>query len=90
MTSVSTDELKRNLNINADFYHNLAPFAMAMGVDMAFARRFRGIRLPACPYLTTGMDGHMTATEWCRLLRDVVTALDERQQKLPYEKLLGK
>ena len=44
-------------------------------MDKAFARRFRGIRLPACPYLTTGMDGHMTAAEWSRLLRDVVTAL---------------
>ena len=90
MTSVSIDELRRNLNINPDFYHNLAPFAMAMGVDKAFARRFKGIRLPACPYLTTGMDGHMTASEWSRLLRDVVTALDERQQQLYLERLLGK
>ena len=90
MTSVSNDELRRNLDINPDFYHNLAPFALAMGVDKAFARRFRGIRLPACPYLTTGMDGHMTASEWSRLLRDAVSAMDERQQQLYWERLLGR
>ncbi len=89
MTSISMDEIRRNLDLNADFYHNLAPYALAMGVDAAFARRFRGIRLPACPYLTTGMDGHMTAAEWSRLLRDAVDALDERQRQLFWERLLG-
>ena len=89
MTSISMDEIRRNLDLNADFYHNLAPYALSMGVDAAFARRFRGIRLPACPYLTTGMDGHMTAAEWSRLLRDAVDALDERQNQLFWERLMG-
>ena len=89
LTGISMDEIRRNLALNADFYHNLAPFALAMGVDTAFARRFRGIRLPACPYLTTGMDGHMTAADWSRLLRDAVDALDERQQQLFWERLMG-
>lgn len=89
MTGISMDEIRRNLNANADFYHNLAPFAMAMGVDARFAKRFRGIRLPACPYLTTGMDGHMTAADWSRLLRDAVDALDERQRQLFWERLMG-
>ena len=90
MTSVSVEDLKRNLDINPDFYHNLAPFALALGVDRSFARRFKGIRLPACPYLTTGMDGHMTALEWSHLLRDAVDALDERQKQLLLERLLSK
>ena len=89
LTSISMDEIRRNLNLNADFYHNLAPYALAMGVDKAFARRFRGIRLPACPYLTTGMDGHMTAADWSHLLRDAVDTLDERQQQLFWERLMG-
>ena len=89
MTSISMDEIRRHLNGNADFYHNLAPFALAMGVDAAFSKRFRGIRLPACPYLTTGMDGHMTASDWSRLLRDAVNALDERQNQLLLERLMS-
>ena len=63
---------------------------MALSVDKAFARQFGGTQLPGCTWLTTGMDGHMTAMEWNQLLREAVAALDERQQKLPYEKLLGK
>ena len=90
MRSVPKDELKRILRSNPEYYHNLAPFAMAMGVDKAFARQFGETQLPACSYLTTGMDGHMTAPEWDQLLRDAVAALDERGLRLPYEKLLGK
>ena len=89
MTSVSMDELRKQLSMNPDFYHNLAPFALAMGVEASFATRFRGIRLPACPYLTTGMDGHMTASDWSRLLRDAVDALDERQRQLLLERLMS-
>ena len=90
LKSVSKDELKKILRFNPDYYYNLAPYAMALGVDKAFARQFGGTQLPGCTWLTTGMDGHMTAMEWNQLLREAVAALDERQQKLPYEKLLGK
>lgn len=90
MTSVTHQELQQILDTNPEFYHNLAPYALAMGVDASFAKRFRGIRLPACPYLTTGMDGHRTATEWNRLLRDAVAAMDERQRQLLLDRLFGK
>ena len=90
LKSVSKDELKKILRFNPEYYYNLAPYAMALGVDKTFARQFGGIQLPGCTWLTTGMDGHMTATEWNQLLREAVSKLDERQRKLPYEKLLGK
>jgi hypothetical protein len=90
MRSVPKDELKRILRSNPEYYHNLAPFAMAMGVDKAFAQQFGQTQLPACSYLTSGMDGHMTADEWNQLLRDAVATLDEKGLRLPYEKLLGR
>lgn len=90
LTSVSKDELKKILRLNPEYFYHLAPYAMALGVDKAFARQMGSTRLPGCTWLTTGMDGHMTAPEWNQLLREAVSKLDERQQKLPYEKLLGK
>lgn len=90
MRSVPKDELKRILRSNPEYYHNLAPFAMAMGVDKAFAQQFGQTQLPACSYLTSGMDGHMTADEWNQLLRDAVATLDEKGLRLPYEKLIGR
>ena len=71
----------------------LNSFAKAESADLfcrEFAQALQKTRLSQCPWLTTGMDGHMTAMEWNQLLREAVAALDERQQKLPYEKLLGK
>ena len=61
---------------------------MALGVDRAFAKNMGDTPLPQCPYLTTGMDGHMTAKEWNKLLRTTVRSLDSSQQRLALEKLL--
>lgn len=90
LKTVSPEELQRIARYNPDYYYNLAPYAMALGVDKAFARQCRKLSLPGCTYLTTGMDGHLTAPEWNQLLRDAVAALDERQQKLPFERFFKK
>lgn len=90
LKSIPKDELQRILRSNPEFFYRFAPYAMALGVDKAFARQLGAMRLPECTYLTTGMDGHLTALEWNRLLRETAEALDERMLRLPYEKLLGK
>ena len=90
LKTVTKEELQRILKSNPDYFFSLAPYALALGVDRQFAARFGNIRLPACPYLTAGMDGHMTAVEWSKRLRDAVNALDERQRQLAVERLLGK
>ena len=90
LSKISPAEVQRILQVNPEYYYTMAPYAMALGVEKAFARQLGGLRLPECTYLTTGMDGHLTALEWTRLLRDAAEALDERMQRLPYEKLLGK
>ena len=83
-------EALRVLRHDPEYFFDMAPYAMALGVGKEFSAAFKKKRLGACSWLTTGMDGHMTAMEWNQLLREAVAALDERQQKLPYEKLLGK
>ena len=85
---MSQEEANRNLGIDPHYYYELAPYAMALGVDRAFARNMGDTPLPQCPYLTTGMDGHMTAKEWNKLLRTTVRSLDSSQQRLALEKLL--
>lgn len=87
LRTVSREELHRLSKADPEYYHTLAPYALALGVDKAFAKRFGGTRLPRCPYLTTGMDGHLTAAEWCQLLRRAVNTLDYRQKHLTLERL---
>lgn len=89
LRTVSREEIQRLQKQNPEFYHTLAPYALALGVDQAFAKRFGPIRLPRCPYLTTGMDGHLTAAEWCRMLKKAADALDRRQKRLPLDQFLS-
>jgi hypothetical protein len=90
LRSISDAQLQQIVLHNPNYYYQLAPYALALGIDRAFTRHWGGRRLPECSYLTTGMDGHMTAREWNRLLRDTVNALDTLQKRLPFDRLLGR
>ena len=80
-------ELLRITRSNPDYFFNMAPYAMAMGVDKAFSKHFGNLRLSGCSWLTTGMDGHMTASEWNDLMRWTVYAMDARSKQLLMEKI---
>ena len=74
-------QLRRNQRHNPDYFYHNALWALALGVDCSFAERFEKTRLPQCSYLSTGMDGHLTASEWNQLLRETVAALEPRQNR---------
>lgn len=90
LLTATREDLRRISKRNPEYFFQLAPYALALGLDQVFAKKFGGFRLRACPYLTTGMDAHMSALEWSRLMREAVAKLDERQKRLPFERLLGK
>lgn len=90
MRTASAEELQRILDANPHYFYDLAPYALALNADRAFARRFGNVQLPECPYLTTGMDGHMTVTEFDQLLRDTADTMDALQRRLPLDRLLGR
>lgn len=88
MRTISTGELQRISRANPEYFHTMAPHAIALGSDKAFAKRFGPGKLPGCPWLTTGMDAHMTASEWAELMRWSADAMDARSKQLTTEKLL--
>ncbi len=77
------------LRTDPDYFFTMAPYALMFGISKHFAKIFGGRRFPACHYLTTGMDGHRTATEWLQLMHRAVSALDARYRRLPLERLLS-
>ena len=89
LSTVSKEELQRILRSNPEYYYALAPYALALGVDKAFARQMAGRKLPQCSYLVTTDDGHLTAREWNQLLRTAASAMDANHQRTLLEKLLG-
>ncbi|MBO5892591.1 MAG: DUF2207 domain-containing protein [Oscillospiraceae bacterium] len=90
LRNISDAQMQQIILHNPNYYYQIAPYALALGVDRAFTRHWGAKRLPECSYLTTGMDGHLTAREWNRLLRDTVNALDSLQKRLPLDRLLGR
>lgn len=88
LQTVSKAELLRICRNDPDYFFRLAPFALALGREKTFAKRFGQLRLERCPYLTTGMDGHMTVLQWAALLRKAVTLMDGRAHRLPLEKAI--
>ena len=90
LRSLSPAEIQRICRTDPDYFFTMAPYAIALGVDRPFAEHFGKQRLNGCPYLTTGMDAHMTALEWSEAMHRAIRSLDDRQLRLPLERLLGK
>lgn len=89
LRSIPAKELQNILQNNPDYFYQLAPYALALGVDKPFIRLMSNRKLPPCSYLTTGMDGHMTAREWGALLRTAAMTLDERRKTLNVRSFMG-
>lgn len=89
LRTVSRAQLQRICETNPEYFFQLAPYALSLGVHKGFARQFGATRLPGCPWLTTGMDAHMTALEWAQVLEQTVDAMDSRSRQIPMEKFLA-
>ena len=71
------------------YFHTLLPYALALGVDNAFARRLGKRRLLPCPYLTTGSDSPATAGTLSVLMRRVAGIMHAGQKQRFSEKALS-
>lgn len=81
LKNISYQDVWRMMETDPEFFHNLAPYALALGVDRAFAKGFGHEGISGCPYLTTGMDGHRSAMEWCEFMRTTKLQMDRRNNQ---------
>ncbi|MBR7122581.1 MAG: DUF2207 domain-containing protein [Oscillospiraceae bacterium] len=89
LRSADKKQLQRLSDMDPGYYFRLAPYAMALGVNKAFARGFGKERLESCPYLVTESQMPMTASQWSEVLEDVARRMNARAAHLPFEKALG-
>ena len=83
------DELRRILTANRNYYFELAPYALAFGLDKSFADKFGVARLPSCTWLISGRE-YRTAPEWYPLLRAAYQAMHRGRRPTLAERLFGK
>jgi hypothetical protein len=78
LSTVSSEQLRQISQANPEYYHQMAPYAMALGVDKRFSKRFGKLLIPQCPYIATGTDSDLRATQWCSLMRRVLKGMNTR------------
>jgi len=86
LKKVKKEDLDRLMSYNPDYFFQLAPYALALGVIKPFAANFGNRRLEQCPYIVTRVQGRRTAMEWAQLLADVADAMDERHRRMMVER----
>ena len=82
------NEINRLLMNDPDYFFNLAPYALAMGVIHPYARVFGRRNMDQCPYLVTRVSGKRTAEEWANLMADTADMMDFKARQLQLERWL--
>ena len=86
LKTVKKEELDRIQRYDPDYFFQMAPYALALGVIKSFAKNFNEQELDQCPYIMTRVQGRRTASEWADLLVEVADAMDERHRQMMVER----
>lgn len=89
MRKAGKDDVQRILASNRNYYFELAPYALVLGVDKVFAEKFGDARLPACTWLVS-RHNKRTAPEWYPQLRQVYAAMIRDRKPTLAERIFGK
>lgn len=89
LRTISKADVAQIYQRNPDYFHTLAPYALALGMDKRFASKFGNHQISDCPYLIANTAGHMRASDWSALMRQTVKHMNKRYYQYPLEKLLG-
>ena len=81
LRTARTLELQQRMLKNADFFYEMAPYALALGLDRGFARRFGKMQLPESSYLDVGTNRPMTAKQWAAELRYAADILNKAKKR---------
>ena len=87
LTRASVFDMQQNLRLNPDYFFDRMPYALALGVEKKFARRFGKVFLPECSYLELPEEQERTPVQWAAILRRTADQLNRRQRRLEWEKL---
>ena len=88
MKHISKEDIQRLTKADPDYFFNMAPYALALGVIVPFSRNFGSKPMENCPYLVTGGRGKRTAEEWGDLLAEAADRMDALYRRMEIEKWL--
>ena len=83
---ISKEDIRRLMKTDPEYFFNMAPFALSLGIIRPFAKNFGSIKMDQCPYLVTRVTGRRTAEEWAELIADTANLIDSKYRKMEWEK----
>ena len=89
LKSLSRDRLQQICQNNPDYFYHLMPYAIALGVDKRFAKQFGNMPLEQCPYIATGRNDTLRASQWRTLMHQTLEGMNTRSQPSFWERLLA-
>jgi len=89
LKTVSPEQLRQICQNNPDYFHQMMPYAMALGVDKAFAGRFGKMNVGQCPYISVGTESTMRAEQWHGLMRRVLAGMNTKPEQTRTERVLS-
>ena len=85
--NLSGEDLNRLVANDPDYFFNMAPYALALGMINPFARCFARRKIDQCPYLVTRVSGKRTAEDWGHLMADAADMMDALSRRMMIEQL---
>ena len=82
LTSIKRQTIQEELDRNPDYFFEMAPYALAMGAEDGFAKRFGRRIMPQCGYLDAGRSEKRTAQEWAYQMRQTAEKLDQGSKRI--------
>lgn len=89
LKALSPEQLKAISRNDLEYFHRMAPYALALGVDKAFAKRFGKQTMEDCPYIATGVGGRLRANQWNGVMRQVLKGMNTRPEQSRLERMIA-
>lgn len=86
---LSRDELEWILKIDPEYFHNLAPYALALGISDSFAAKFGKGNYVNCPYIIHQSGKTGSAGDWNHLMNTMLSDMNRRSRLLFLERMAG-
>ena len=83
LTHISHTDLELLCKGNPDYFFDMAPYALALGVGKSFAHQFGARPFRECPYIDYPVKEGRTAAKWNKIMEDILDKMDAQSQKLP-------
>lgn len=87
---VSKDTLDTMQRRNPDYFFEVAPYALALGVGKTFSKQFGAKPFRECPYIEMPIRDTITAAKWIQIMENTLEKMDANNQSVSFREVSKK